>query len=71
MSPLASVRALIDFMTPLHEAQERGLSERTIERVYQTLLGVEAYLENVEAELEYAQVELPGRDEAPSRKPPL
>ena len=72
--PLSTVRALIRHLTPLHEAQERGLSERTIERVYECLLDVEAHLEDVEDEFDSRRAEaelVEAERDRPSRKPPL
>jgi len=71
---LSSVRALISYLSPLHKTQDRGLSERTIERVYELLLDVEAHLEDLEDELDGRQAEaelVEAERDRTSRKPPL
>ena len=76
---LASLRDILDLLRPLHEAQQRGLSSKTIERIYECLLDVEDELEEAEDKLVQAEGELEEAEDAlaeaerrrTSRKPPL
>ncbi len=71
---LSTVRAILNLLSPVHEAMERGLSERTIERIYEDLTDIEVHLTDVEDELDGCQAEVE-RVEAErhrrARKPPL
>ena len=68
---LSDVRALIDLLSPIHDAMERGLSPRTIERVYLCLLAVEEYVDELEDELEGAAAAVEAEQERVQRRPPL
>jgi hypothetical protein len=70
---LAALRSFIDLLSLLHEAQERGLSSATIERLHRTLIDLEAHLEDLEDEFDgrRAEAELEAERDHPSRKPPL
>jgi hypothetical protein len=73
--PLSDVRALIDLLSPIHDAMERGLSPRTIERVYRCFVAVEDYIDELEDQLVHAEGALEAaeteQDQPSSGKPPL
>lgn len=75
---LADLGFLIDLLSPIHEAQERGISPKTIERIYRCLIAVderieelELEVEGAESELEEAQAALAEREMLGAGKPPL
>jgi hypothetical protein len=75
---LSDLNRLIDLLCPLDQAMTRGLSPKTIERIYRCLIAVddridelEAQLEGAEAELEAAETERAERETLGEGKPPL
>ena len=69
---LVALRSFIDLLSPLHEAQERGLSERTIERTLPDSIDLEEYVDGLETEVVDLEAEIEAEQDQPSKKrPPL
>jgi hypothetical protein len=69
---LTALRDLIHYLSPLHELLDRGLSERTTERIYTTLVGAAEYIDDLETALERPRDDDEDEEERPSnKKPPL
>jgi hypothetical protein len=69
----SDLRNLIDLLSPLHEAQERGISPKTIERFYRCLIAVEGEIEELEDKISALEGDLEEAkaEQAESAKAPL
>lgn len=74
---LTALRDLIHYLSPIHELLDRGLSERTTERIYTTLVDAADYIEDLEDDVVHLESEVEElqdeaeQDRPSSKRPPL